>query len=245
MVSIVLLRLQAGDKGCIDIPALNPQVCPDQLRLEVCKSLTGILARSNTQSEFMGFMENRVLLCLAAGNLNLLPSSFLHHSCSLAPPSVSVPQKWALLEKETTFECRASGFYPPPVSFSWAREEQVIQPPFQVEGELSPDGYYTAVNNLTIYPSREDQNVTFSCRVSHRGSNQELDFQLNVTREFVSKWKSTTLSWLVRAVLDLSFVLALVELCFGTTLIVHGSQNRRCLKSAVFHLTYLERNHLC
>ncbi|KAM4526351.1 uncharacterized protein V3H82_000772 [Fundulus diaphanus] len=118
--------------------------------------------------------------CTVSNNSKDLHSSNATFSI-LAPPSVSVPQKWALLEKETTFECRASGFYPPPVSFSWAREEQVIQPPFQVEGELSPDGYYTAVNNLTFYPSREDQNVTFSCRVSHRGSNRELDFQLNVT----------------------------------------------------------------
>ncbi|XP_017166337.1 uncharacterized protein LOC103481403 isoform X1 [Poecilia reticulata] len=99
----------------------------------------------------------------------------------LAPPSVSVPQKWVLLEKESQLECHARGFYPPPVFFSWTREEEVIQPALQVEGEPSPDGFYTAVNNLTFYPSKEDQNVTFSCQVSHRGSTKELDFRLSVT----------------------------------------------------------------
>ncbi|XP_016516541.1 uncharacterized protein LOC103152329 isoform X2 [Poecilia formosa] len=100
----------------------------------------------------------------------------------LAPPSVSVPQKWVLLEKESQLECHARGFYPPPVFFSWTREEEVIQPALRVEGEPSPDGFYTAVNNLTFYPSKEDQNVTFSCQVSHRGSTKELDFRLSVTR---------------------------------------------------------------
>ncbi|XP_027901455.1 uncharacterized protein LOC114161953 isoform X1 [Xiphophorus couchianus] len=99
----------------------------------------------------------------------------------LAPPSVSVPQKWGVLEKESQLECHARGFYPPPVFFSWTREEEVIQPALQVEGEPSPDGFYTAVNNLTFYPSKDDQNVTFSCQVSHRGSTNGLDFRLSVT----------------------------------------------------------------
>uniref|UniRef100_A0A3B3Y3L4 Ig-like domain-containing protein n=1 Tax=Poecilia mexicana TaxID=48701 RepID=A0A3B3Y3L4_9TELE len=106
---------------------------------------------------------------------------------SLAPPSVSVPQKWVLLEKESQLECHARGFYPPPVFFSWTREEEVIQPALQVEGEPSPDGFYTAVNNLTFYPSKEDQNVTFSCQVSHRGSTKELDFRL-IIGEIICWW---------------------------------------------------------
>ncbi len=57
----------------------------------------------------------------------------------------------------------------------------MIQSPYHVEGEQTPDGYYMAVGNLTFYPSREDQNVTFGCKVSHNDSYQELDFQLNIT----------------------------------------------------------------
>uniref|UniRef100_A0A8D3DEW3 Ig-like domain-containing protein n=1 Tax=Scophthalmus maximus TaxID=52904 RepID=A0A8D3DEW3_SCOMX len=84
---------------------------------------------------------------------------------------------------ESQLKCHADGFYPPPVSFSWTRDGRVIQPPYQVEGEHTSDGYFMAVGNLTFYPSREDQNVTFGCKVSHRGSYQELDFQLNITCE--------------------------------------------------------------
>ncbi|XP_051274257.1 uncharacterized protein si:ch211-180a12.2 isoform X2 [Dicentrarchus labrax] len=99
----------------------------------------------------------------------------------LASPTLSIPQLWVVLETESHLKCHADGFYPPPVYFSWTRDGQVIQPPYDVEGEQSPDGYYMAVGNLTFYPSREDQNVTFGCKVSHNGSYQELDFQLNVT----------------------------------------------------------------
>ncbi|XP_028286332.1 uncharacterized protein LOC114451722 isoform X2 [Parambassis ranga] len=99
----------------------------------------------------------------------------------VAPPALSVPQQWVLLETETQLKCQAAAFYPPPVFFSWTREGQEIQSLYQLEGEPTSDGYYTALGNLTIYPSREDQNATFGCRVTHSGSDYELDFQLNVT----------------------------------------------------------------
>uniref|UniRef100_A0A3Q3GD09 Si:ch211-180a12.2 n=1 Tax=Labrus bergylta TaxID=56723 RepID=A0A3Q3GD09_9LABR len=87
----------------------------------------------------------------------------------LASPILSVPQQWVVLETESQLKCSADSFYPPPVSFSWIRDGQVIQPSYIVEGELTPDGYY--------------MNVTFGCHVSHGGRHQELDFQLNITCE--------------------------------------------------------------
>ncbi|XP_041671603.1 uncharacterized protein si:ch211-180a12.2 isoform X2 [Cheilinus undulatus] len=113
-------------------------------------------------------------------------NSIMQHSSNttfsiLASPVLSVPQQWVVLETESQLKCNAGGFYPPPVTFSWTRDGQVIQPPYNVEGELTADGYYMAVGNLTFFPSREDQNMTFGCKVSHSGSHQELDFQLNIT----------------------------------------------------------------
>lgn len=88
-----------------------------------------------------------------------------------------------VLDTESQLLCHADGFFPPPVSFSWTKDDQVIEPAYEVEGEQTGDGYYAAVGNLTFVPSREDQNVTFSCRVSHGGSHQELELQLNITCE--------------------------------------------------------------
>lgn len=112
---------------------------------------------------------------------HLCPLFFLLLPPFVASPTLSIPPQWVVLETESQLKCHADGFYPPPVSFSWTRDGRVIQSPYHVEGEQTPDGYYMAVGNLTLYPSREDQNVTFGCKVSHNGSYQELDFQLNIT----------------------------------------------------------------
>uniref|UniRef100_A0A665UIF8 Ig-like domain-containing protein n=1 Tax=Echeneis naucrates TaxID=173247 RepID=A0A665UIF8_ECHNA len=88
----------------------------------------------------------------------------------LSSPTLSVPEQWVVLGTESHVNCHADGFYPPPVFFSWTRDGQVIRPLYQVEGEQTPDGYYSALGNLTFYPSREDQNETFGCRVSHNGT---------------------------------------------------------------------------
>lgn len=92
-------------------------------------------------------------------------------------------QQWVVLEEESQLQCHADGFYPALVSFSWTRAGKVISPPDYTDGAQAPDGFYTAVSNLTFYPSTEDQNVTFGCKVWHNGSYQELDFQLNITCE--------------------------------------------------------------
>ncbi|XP_070846570.1 uncharacterized protein [Chaetodon trifascialis] len=118
--------------------------------------------------------------CAVSYNSTMLHSSNVTFSI-LASPTLSVPQQWMVLETESHLKCHADGFYPLPIAFSWTRNGQVIQPPYYVEGEQTSDGYYMAVGNLTFYPSREDQNVTFGCKVSHSGSYQELDFQLNIT----------------------------------------------------------------
>ncbi|XP_061823748.1 uncharacterized protein [Nerophis lumbriciformis] len=118
--------------------------------------------------------------CTVHYNSTMLYSSTVTLSV-IAPPSLSVPQQWVVLETESKLECHADAFYPPPVSFSWTRDGQLIQSSYLLEGEKSPDGYYTAAGNLTFYPSRGDQNATFGCKVTHNGTTQELYFQLNIT----------------------------------------------------------------
>lgn len=88
-----------------------------------------------------------------------------------------------MLGEASQLECRADGFYPPPVTLAWTRDGQVIQPAARLDGERTADGFYRAAANLTYYPSRWDQNATFGCQVSHSGVDQELKFQLNITCE--------------------------------------------------------------
>ncbi|KAF7659510.1 hypothetical protein LDENG_00295880 [Lucifuga dentata] len=118
--------------------------------------------------------------CTVSYNSTQLHSSTVIFTI-LASPTLSVPHRWVVLETQNRLDCHADGFYPPPISFSWTRDGQVIQLPHQVESELTTDGYYRAVGNLTFYPSTDDQNVTFGCRVTHAGSYQMLEFHLNIT----------------------------------------------------------------
>ncbi|CAL8301896.1 unnamed protein product [Lota lota] len=107
------------------------------------------------------------------------------HNVSLsvrAPPILQVLSQWVVLERESRLECLAEGFFPPPVLFSWTREGEEIKPPQPVDGEpAGPDGLYRAMGNLTFYPSRDDQNATFSCEVTHGSVHRTLTFQLNIT----------------------------------------------------------------
>ncbi|KAM7381656.1 hypothetical protein PAMA_012481 [Pampus argenteus] len=134
-------------------------------------SLTILRARLNLQG---------VYECTVSYNYTMLHSSNVTFSI-LASPTLSVPQQWVVLETESQLDCHADSFYPSLVYFSWTRDGQVIHPAYQVDSEQRADGYYRAVGNLTFYPSREDQNVTFGCKVSHSGSYQELNFQVNIT----------------------------------------------------------------
>uniref|UniRef100_A0A3B3ZP44 Ig-like domain-containing protein n=1 Tax=Periophthalmus magnuspinnatus TaxID=409849 RepID=A0A3B3ZP44_9GOBI len=102
----------------------------------------------------------------------------------LASPTLDIPQQWVVLERENHLKCSVSGYYPPPIYLSWTKNGQDIQPPHQIEGEQTADGYYRANGNLTIWPSSDDKNDTFGCKVLHSGVEQQLEFQLNVTCKF-------------------------------------------------------------
>ena len=101
-----------------------------------------------------------------------------------APPTVQVVSQWVVLERESRLECLAEGFFPPPVLFSWTREGGEIKAPHPVEGApAGPEGLYRALGNLTFYPSRDDQNATFGCEVTHGRVHINQTFQLNFSGE--------------------------------------------------------------
>ncbi|CAL8382808.1 unnamed protein product [Gadus morhua 'NCC'] len=100
----------------------------------------------------------------------------------LAPPTIQVVSQWVVLERESQLECLAEGFFPPPVLFSWTREGEEIKAPQPVDGApAGPVGLHRAIGNMTFYPSRDDQNATFGCEVTHGSVHRSLTFQLNFT----------------------------------------------------------------
>ncbi|XP_068161819.1 uncharacterized protein si:ch211-180a12.2 isoform X2 [Antennarius striatus] len=144
--------------------------------------ITGDFIRGNFSLNIIGvsFYQQGVYECTVIYDFKILHSNNVTIFIPV-PPTLSIPEQWVVLERESHLECHASGFYPPPVSFSWTKDGKDIQLASDTDGEQGPDGSYTATGNLTFYPSREDQNVTFGCKVSHYSNHQELDFQLNIT----------------------------------------------------------------
>lgn len=156
---------------------------PSSEPASTCKGSTS--ARWNTTTQYYTPVTSHLAswVCVWVYKMYFLTlqQNVLNDFAPSASPTLSVPQQWVVLETESQLQCHADGFYPPPVTFSWTRDGKVIQDPYTTESHLNPDGYYTAAGNLTVYPSREDQNVTFGCNVSHNGSDQELNFKLNIT----------------------------------------------------------------
>uniref|UniRef100_H3DCM3 Si:ch211-180a12.2 n=1 Tax=Tetraodon nigroviridis TaxID=99883 RepID=H3DCM3_TETNG len=180
------------DEGALHINRVNLRswvIENERARLRVCVEITHPTLKLPVYRTWTDFSLTVLRASLDLQGLyecNVGYNSTILHSYNvtfsiLASPTLFVPQQWVVLEKENQLRCHAEGFYPPPVSFSWTRDGKVIQPPYTTESHLTPDGYYTAAGNLTIYPSREDQNVTFGCNVWHNGSNWELNFKLNIT----------------------------------------------------------------
>ncbi|KAJ3607464.1 hypothetical protein NHX12_024515 [Muraenolepis orangiensis] len=100
----------------------------------------------------------------------------------LAPPTLQLVSQWVVLDRKSRLECLAGGFFPPPVFFSWTRDGEEIQSPQPVDGELTgPDGLYRAAGNLSFYPTKESENATFGCKVTHKEVNTTLTFKLYIS----------------------------------------------------------------
>ncbi|XP_062330178.1 uncharacterized protein si:ch211-180a12.2 [Osmerus eperlanus] len=97
------------------------------------------------------------------------------------PPSLSVVSRVVVLDVEGELTCLAEGFNPPLINFTWSREGEVVGGGLVVAAERGPGGLYRATGGLTVFPSLDDQNVTFACQVTHVALEQPLSvaFQLS------------------------------------------------------------------
>ena len=101
------------------------------------------------------------------------------------PPSLSVVSRVVVLDVEGELTCLAEGFNPPLINFTWSREGEVVGGGLVVAADRGPGGLYRATGELTVFPSLDDQNVTFACQVTHVALDQPLSvaFQLSFVCE--------------------------------------------------------------
>uniref|UniRef100_A0A3P8WRH9 Ig-like domain-containing protein n=1 Tax=Cynoglossus semilaevis TaxID=244447 RepID=A0A3P8WRH9_CYNSE len=128
------------------------------------------------------------------------------HPPFIASPTLSVPQQWVVLETESNLTCHASGYHPPPVSFSWTRDGQETP-----VSEQNPDGTYSTRHYLTMTPEQRSLGGMVECAVSQPGLTHFCFLSLfpsDVTPVLTKSAKASV------AMMCISIVLVFL-LCFG------------------------------
>nr|XP_042701822.1 tapasin-related protein-like [Chrysemys picta bellii] len=105
----------------------------------------------------------------------------------LAAPRLSIPQRSAGTDTETSFPCHVWGFYPGDVTVTWLRDGRVLTDATRSAPQRNPDGTFNLTLTYTFTPTASDSGSIFSCRVSHAALAQPLreEFPLAVTGEGV------------------------------------------------------------
>ncbi|XP_073403350.1 uncharacterized protein [Dendrobates tinctorius] len=86
-----------------------------------------------------------------------------------APPQVTVTDKKVVLNAKSVLRCSATGFFPPDIDIKWIRDgEKLEDSNFLGDPWRNPNGTYSVISTVTITPTEEDEERTFSCRVHHK-----------------------------------------------------------------------------
>uniref|UniRef100_A0A8C3FDQ4 Ig-like domain-containing protein n=1 Tax=Chrysemys picta bellii TaxID=8478 RepID=A0A8C3FDQ4_CHRPI len=124
---------------------------------------------------------------LAAGMTGGLSALGMTVSLIPAAPRLSIPQRSAGTDTETSFPCHVWGFYPGDVTVTWLRDGRVLTDATRSAPQRNPDGTFNLTLTYTFTPTASDSGSIFSCRVSHAALAQPLreEFPLAVTGEGV------------------------------------------------------------
>ncbi|XP_077305913.1 uncharacterized protein LOC143925177 [Lithobates pipiens] len=79
----------------------------------------------------------------------------------LARPVLSI-----LRNTKNTLTCKATGFFPPEIQFTWYRDGEVLKDQLMEKPQEYENGTYQVTSTVTITPTDDDQNK-ISCKVQH------------------------------------------------------------------------------
>ncbi|XP_073492245.1 uncharacterized protein [Aquarana catesbeiana] len=97
-----------------------------------------------------------------------------------AKPLLSIQSTKVQINTVNTLTCKATGFFPPDILITWYRKGEVLRNHSMGKPQMYKDGMYHVDSTMTITPTEDDQNQTFSCKVQHDSLQEPLqkDFQL-------------------------------------------------------------------
>ncbi|XP_073491242.1 natural cytotoxicity triggering receptor 3 ligand 1-like [Aquarana catesbeiana] len=97
-----------------------------------------------------------------------------------AQPQINVKDKLVVKNKEGSLISVISGYYPVDIDIKWLRDGEILNNIVVGNPQRDLDGTYSVNSSVTLTPSEEDRERTFSCRVQHESLIAPLqeDFQL-------------------------------------------------------------------
>ncbi|KAM4023972.1 natural cytotoxicity triggering receptor 3 ligand 1-like, partial [Anomaloglossus baeobatrachus] len=107
-----------------------------------------------------------------------------------ARPVVRITTKPVIKDEENMLHCTISGFYPSDISITWLLGGKFIQSYETYKPQRQDDGTYNVSSTAAIIPADDNQNKTYTCRVTHVSLRYPLKetFQLTVRERAVSRF---------------------------------------------------------
>ncbi|KAM8962494.1 uncharacterized protein RCH25_038045 [Pelodytes ibericus] len=98
----------------------------------------------------------------------------------LAPPQITITGRIIIMNKESILSSSITGFYPVDIEVKWFRDGESLHNVKVSSPQRNPDGTYSVTSTVTIIPTEENRDQTFSCRVQHETLSEPLqeDFKL-------------------------------------------------------------------
>uniref|UniRef100_A0A8C5PQ92 Ig-like domain-containing protein n=1 Tax=Leptobrachium leishanense TaxID=445787 RepID=A0A8C5PQ92_9ANUR len=97
-----------------------------------------------------------------------------------APPEIRITKRLMVINRQSTLRAAITGFYPVDINVKWLRDGEILNNYTVSTPQRNPDGTYSVTSTVTIMPTEEDRNRSFSCRVQHESLSGPLheDFLL-------------------------------------------------------------------
>uniref|UniRef100_A0A8C5Q366 Ig-like domain-containing protein n=1 Tax=Leptobrachium leishanense TaxID=445787 RepID=A0A8C5Q366_9ANUR len=97
-----------------------------------------------------------------------------------AAPQITITERLVVINQQSTLRATITGFYPGDINVKWFRGGEILNIYTVFRPQRNPDSTYSMTSTVTIMPTEEDRNRTFSCRVQHESLARPLheDFHL-------------------------------------------------------------------
>ncbi|XP_073492236.1 uncharacterized protein [Aquarana catesbeiana] len=104
---------------------------------------------------------------------------------ALARPVLSILSTKVQINTENTLTCKATGFFPPEIKFTWYRDKEVLKKQLMEKPQEYENGTYQVTSTVTITPTDDDQNK-ISCKVQHDSLQEPLQWNFQLIYEETS-----------------------------------------------------------